>query len=437
MAYFRYLLFCVVISLVFLLDHAACAQRAALRTSDFSGSQLMSVMVETEDQLKALLRLYEKDDFDFWGSPSMNDSANVLVTPDQRGKFNKFLDSFRLKGHVVIDDVYRVVRSQQKSLVNVRHATEMSWDAYHYPETIFSWMWQLESRFKKLAEVITIGYSYEEMPLEMLKISTGNSDQKYGVFIDGGIHAREWISPAVATYIINELVKNSSVNADLLDTYDFYILPITNPDGYRHSCNYNRFWRKSRRSFSFLTDLVGCRGIDLNRNFAYHWKEWGAGFSPCSMIYAGSSAFSEPETRAIRDFVKTHSNINWKFYFSLHSFGQVKGYTKERPQDYDEMLRVANVGNDALYAVHGTRYRVGSIRETLYIASGTSSDWFKSIGVDYSYAIELRDYGIFGFLLPAYQIIPTSEEVWAGIRASLLDVRANEIIERLTRINRL
>ncbi|ODM98456.1 Carboxypeptidase B [Orchesella cincta] len=391
-------------------------------------SQLMSVMVETEDQLKALMRLYDKEDFDFWGSPSMNESTNVLVTPDQRMKFTKYLDSFRLKGQVVIDDIYRVVRNQQKNLVKFKQANEMSWDAYHYPET-------LQSRYRNLVEVITIGYSYEEMPLQMLKISTGNSEQKFG------IHAREWISPAVATYIINELVQNASINDDLFDTYDFYILPIINPDGYRHSCNYNRFWRKSRRSFSFLTDLVGCRGIDLNRNFAFHWKEWGAGFSPCSMIYAGSSAFSEPETRAIRDFVKTHSEINWKFYFSLHSFGQKWmtpwGYTKERPQDYDEMLRVANIGNDALYAVHGTKYRVGSIRETLYTASGTSSDWFKSIGVDYSYAIELRDYGLFGFLLPAYQIIPTSEEVWAGIRASLLDVRANEIIQRLTKINRL
>lgn len=41
------------------------------------------------------------------------------------------------------------------------------------------------------------------------------------------------------------------------------------------------------------------------------------------------------------------------------------GYTSIRPSDYDEMMRVAKIGNDALYAVHGTRYRVGSIIETL------------------------------------------------------------------------
>lgn len=67
----------------------------------------MSVLATTEDQLKALMRLYEKEAFDFWGSPSLNETTNVLVTSEQRTKFNKFLDRFNLKGQVVIDDVYR------------------------------------------------------------------------------------------------------------------------------------------------------------------------------------------------------------------------------------------------------------------------------------------------------------------------------------------
>lgn len=67
----------------------------------------MSVVAETEDQLKALVRLYEKEDFDFWGSPAINESTNVLVTPEQRIKFTTFLNQYHLKGQVVIDDVYR------------------------------------------------------------------------------------------------------------------------------------------------------------------------------------------------------------------------------------------------------------------------------------------------------------------------------------------
>ena len=46
-----------------------------------------------------------------------------------------------------------------------------------------------------------------------------------------GIHAREWIAPAATTYIIKQLVEYSGENEDLIDFYDFYILPVANPDG--------------------------------------------------------------------------------------------------------------------------------------------------------------------------------------------------------------
>ena len=46
-----------------------------------------------------------------------------------------------------------------------------------------------------------------------------------------GIHAREWISPATATFIMRELVENQAENQDLIDFFDFYILPVANPDG--------------------------------------------------------------------------------------------------------------------------------------------------------------------------------------------------------------
>lgn len=52
-----------------------------------------------------------------------------------------------------------------------------------------------------------LGTTYEGVTIRGLKISkqSGNT----GIFIEGGIHAREWISPAVATYTINQLIKSS------------------------------------------------------------------------------------------------------------------------------------------------------------------------------------------------------------------------------------
>ncbi len=47
-----------------------------------------------------------------------------------------------------------------------------------------------------------------------------------------GIHAREWIGPAVGTYLVNELLNNAEANDKYLDSFNIYLLPVANPDGY-------------------------------------------------------------------------------------------------------------------------------------------------------------------------------------------------------------
>lgn len=50
--------------------------------------------------------------------------------------------------------------------------------------------------------------------------------------------------------------------------------------------------------------------------------------------------------------------------------------------------------------------------------TGSSDDWAKGkAGIKYSYTVELRDKGRYGFLLPASQIIPTGRETFAAVKA--------------------
>jgi len=93
------------------------------------------------------------------------------------------------------------------------------------------------------------------------------------------------------------------------------------------------------------------------------------------------------------------------------------GYTKTYPKDYREMMRVANAAVGALKNVYGTYYRAGTSSNIIYATSGGSSDWtYGKLGLVYSYALELRDRGQYGFLLPAWQIIPTGRETFAAMK---------------------
>ena len=51
---------------------------------------------------------------------------------------------------------------------------------------------------------------------------------KPAIFMDCGIHAREWVSPAFCLFALDQLVEEQA----LLDQFDFYIVPVANPDGY-------------------------------------------------------------------------------------------------------------------------------------------------------------------------------------------------------------
>lgn len=62
-------------------------------------------------------------------------------------------------------------------------------------------------------------------------------------------------------------------------------------------------------------------------------------------------------------------------------------------------------------AISGTKYSVGPSGSLLYPASGASDDWAKGqLGIKYTYTIELRDSGRYGFILPAEYIEDTAQE---------------------------
>lgn len=79
----------------------------------------------------------------------------------------------------------------------------------------------------------------------------------------------------------------------------------------------------------------------------------GTSSIPCSEIYHGPNAFSEPETRAIRDLI-TSKGRRVKAFFDIHSYSQYWlipwGFTKDSPVDYQDMvIKLSNLLSLTIY----------------------------------------------------------------------------------------
>ncbi|XP_050458345.1 carboxypeptidase B-like isoform X2 [Cataglyphis hispanica] len=430
--------------------------RSNVSKINYRNYQLIRVFANTESHVADLhnLRDAEPEDIKFWSFPNLNRTSDIIVAPDLVADVKDYLRDKKIDFKVIISDIQKAIsyqnpkmtKEQREDLVTTQ-GHSMTWKRYHRYGDIVRYLEYLAFRYPKMIELITIGHSYEGQPIKMAKVSTGlkkDGERKPAIWIDAGMHGREWIGSAVATYILSQLVERNSTYSKLLDNSDWMILPVVNPDGYEYSHIGDRFWRKTRSNHAesqedsrytpsnllqFVTHYTRwfwtkCEGVDPNRNFAYHWgeeKEGGASSDPCQETYSGPFAFSEPETKAVADYILANKQ-HIRMYLTLHSYSQMWllpwGHTRSKPSDYSDMINVAKKAINAITKVHGTHYQLGPVTDLMYPISGASDDWAKGVaGIKYAYTVELRDRGTYGFLLPAAQIVPTAREIWAGIRA--------------------
>nr|ATU82441.1 venom M14 protease [Lethocerus distinctifemur] len=298
----------------------------------------------------------------------------------------------------------------------------ISFHRYNTQEEIVEYVEYLSRVHPHLASSETIGYTAEGRPIQALRVSSDPSAMKPAILIDAGIHAREWVAPAVALYLMYQLVENYRNNKALVDKLDWYVIPLLNPDGYAYSMTEDRFWRKNRAN----TTDPRCKGVDLNRNFDVYFGGLGTSDYPCDETYVGTGPFSEPESRALRDYALRHKN-RIQLYITLHSYGQYFlypwGFGDVLPKDWQDLDKLARVAEKALSSVYGTRYQVGSSTRILGPAAGGSDDWMKArAGVKYSYTIELPGGGDDGFDLPESKIIFAATEMFEAIKLSALFV---------------
>jgi predicted deacylase len=404
----------------------------AAQQKSYSGHQVLRTEPLTELQAHALSNLQASSlKFDFWKDPVIGRPAEVRAAPENVEELLKIFRLHRVKYTTKIQDVDKLIQLSKVKGTRKLHSAavpaprySLNWDDYPSHKQINEFIDELAATHPAFVKTASLGKSYEGRDIRVIQITKAGAG-KPNVFVEAGIHAREWIANAVATYTIRELVEKDADHPQYLNNFNFHIIPMANPDGYEFSRSDDRLWRKSRTDFN---STLGCKGVDLNRNWPYHWGESGSSTNKCSDIYAGEAPLSDVESQHISRYFRALTpkpELSICFHSAAELWLYPYGYAYNAyPSNVEEIKSLANNAVAALNKVHNQTFKVINSAE-LYPAAGASDDWYQSEGSRFTYTPELRDNG-YGFVLPPNLIIPSGEEVWAAWK-SMLDTLIKEM----------
>ncbi|XP_063683828.1 LOW QUALITY PROTEIN: zinc carboxypeptidase-like [Bolinopsis microptera] len=416
----------------------------------YDGYKILRVNINSADDHQNILSL-ESEDVQEIFSEGRSGHSDVLISFQNFPRCQTYFQSHELTYSLVSEDVGAEIRKERQGLLLAPQIAqgEFSYDTYHRLNIIYEHLDALAVTHSSNAETFNLpGETFEGRKIQAIRITTNvtseASKDKPLIWLDGGIHAREWVSPATVMYIIDSLLgehekdKSTQMTA-LLDEFQFIIAPSINPDGYEHSHVKDRLWRKTRKPSGCKKNKYNwfggcfykrCYGVDPNRNWSTDWGRAGVSTDPCSEVYPGKEAFDQENTRIVSDFLTPHKD-KLKLYVTYHSYSQLfltpLGYTTAEPANYQHHLKVGACG-DAIAQRHGAKY-INQRSAALYPASGDSADWAHDVlGLTDSYTFELRpdeNSWKVGFELPEEQILPTGEENVDGLLALIANIEYN------------
>ncbi|PCI32281.1 MAG: carboxypeptidase [Elusimicrobia bacterium] len=243
---------------------------------------------------------------------------------------------------------------------------------YHNYEEVQSALQTAQGAAPEYATLFSMGKSVEGRDLTGIRFYKDDGKEKPGILFVGTHHAREHLSTEVPLLLSQWLAENRDREdvRELLETRDIYIVPLVNPDGMEFDIATGRYrWHRK----NMTRNSNGSVGVDLNRNYAWGWGGRGSSANPGSDTYHGPSAFSEPETQAVRDFIESHPNI--KIMLSYHTFSELVLYPwggSDEPIADGRALGAFKVMAEKMGGMTGYRPMQSS---ELYVATGDTCDW--------------------------------------------------------------
>ncbi len=217
---------------------------------------------------------------------------------------------------------------------------------YHNWQSVQDYMTQAVQNYPQLVSQTSYGESKQGYKLSYLKITAPGSTNRAAkpkLFLDAATHGDELISTEVLLNLVDEILKGYGSDDRLtamLDNTELYVSFVVNPDGYTKQNRYDN-------------------GVDPNRS--YPWPG-DPNHKPTASIQALMDLFEQQKFTGS---------------MTLHAYGQLLmypwGYTSTPISSKTDLDNFATL-TDQLAAENN--YTHGPIATTIYIAKGSSADYY-------------------------------------------------------------
>jgi hypothetical protein len=229
---------------------------------------------------------------------------------------------------------------------------------YHSFQEVQQLAKKFQDDYPNLVKLIPYGKSKKGLPLFALKVSDNVKENEHEkkIMLTSATHGDELITVEVLLRLTKQLLEGYSSNQrfkNIIDNTEIYFIFVVNPEG---------FTRRSRYA----------DGIDPNRQ--YPWPGHPNRETPV------------PAIDALIEFYKKH---NFDGSMDFHAFGKMVmfpwGYTREPILQSDHQIFSKLTKSMA----QKNRYRHGPIAKVIYIAKGSSADFYYAHNKGLALAIEL------------------------------------------------
>jgi hypothetical protein len=270
---------------------------------------------------------------------------------------------------------------------------------YRTNEQIFARMRALAAKGSAFGvELVDIGDSWEKTQgkggSDILALHFTKGKGKPVVTFAGCHHAREIVTPEMVLKMAEHLVDGYGTDAEVtaaIDTRDIWIVPVVNPDGHALAVK----GQDQRKNTNTQTGGKRRIGVDLNRNYATAWGKVGDSGQPESDVFRGTEAFSEPETKAMRDL---HTKNPPAVFLSFHSYSNAVMWAWDNQHAPPADAAKLSALGKKLGQLSGYDAYQGA---EMYLNGGDDIDWTYDKFKTFAYTIEV---GNSGFMPPSSQL---------------------------------